>query len=81
MPYITQEARAQIGAGFHPQSSGALNYAITDLVVKYLPESPGYSDFNEVIGVLECAKLELYRRMAGPYEDQKRFDNGDVYFV
>ena len=32
-----------------------------------------------MVGVLECAKLELYRRMAAPYEDEKIEDNGDVY--
>jgi hypothetical protein len=32
-----------------------------------------------MIGVLECAKLELYRRVAAPYEDAKCEDNGDVY--
>ena len=28
---------------------------------------------------LECAKLELYRRLAAPYEDEKRKETGDVY--
>jgi len=32
-----------------------------------------------VTGVLECAKLELYRRIAAPYEDTKIEENGDVY--
>ena len=32
-----------------------------------------------LIGVLECAKLELYRRVAAPYEDDKIDENGDVY--
>jgi len=36
---------------------------------------------NEVIGVLECAKLELYRRVAAPYEERKRIENGEVYAV
>ena len=44
------------------------------------PVSPLYYEWiNEVIGVLECAKLELYRRVAAPYEDDKRLQNGDVY--
>lgn len=30
-------------------------------------------------GALECAKLELYIRIARPYEDAKIHDNGDVY--
>ena len=31
--------------------------------------------------MLECAKLELYRRVAAPYEDEKIDQNGDVYDV
>jgi len=34
---------------------------------------------NAIIGALECAKLELYRRVAAPYEDDKIAENGDVY--
>jgi hypothetical protein len=33
----------------------------------------------DVVGALECAKLELYRRLAAPYEDQKIKLNGDAY--
>jgi hypothetical protein len=38
-----------------------------------------YSDYNEIIGVLECAKMEFYRRLAAPYEDSKIIVNGDVF--
>lgn len=60
---------------------GKLNFAITALIRDYLPHADNltYSAFNEVIGVLECAKLELYRRMVAPYEDEKKEENGDVY--
>ena len=40
-----------------------------------------YAHLNEAIGVLECAKLELYRRVAAPYEDEKIAESGDVYTV
>jgi hypothetical protein len=42
-------------------------------------ERVGYAEINEVVGVLECCKLELYRRLAAPYEDTKIKENGDVY--
>jgi hypothetical protein len=29
-----------------------------------------YHHINTAIGALECAKLELYRRVAAPYEDK-----------
>jgi hypothetical protein len=38
-----------------------------------------YETLNAVIGVLECAKLEFYRRVAAPYEDTKIQQNGEVY--
>ena len=30
-----------------------------------------YQNVNAIIGALECAKLELYRRLIAPYEDTK----------
>ena len=81
MPYITGEARARLDAGGRPESAGELNYAITRIVDDYLAARGGvrYAHLNEVIGALECAKLELYRRVAAPYEDAKREETGDVY--
>jgi hypothetical protein len=65
---------------------GDLNYTITSLIhLVYRENEDGsqgrvltYSDYNEIIGILECAKLELYRRYAAPYEDTKILENGDV---
>lgn len=81
MPYITAEDRARIDKGGKPETAGELNYAITRLVDDYLIQKGGvrYRHLNEVIGALECAKLELYRRIAAPYEDQKLNESGDVY--
>ena len=36
-------------------------------------------ELNAAIGVLECAKLELYRRVVAMYEDGKIKENGDVF--
>lgn len=58
---------------------GHLNYLITSLVRSYLGDHPRYADYNEVLGALEAAKLELYRRMVAPYENAKIAENGDVY--
>jgi len=38
-----------------------------------------YKNVNKLIGVLECAKLELYSRIAVPYEKKKASENGDVF--
>ena len=82
MPYINQTTREMV----EPQSLraaetvGELNYQITRLVWRYAEISPNsYVTYNEIIGVLECAKQEFYRRIAAPYEDRKHRENGDVY--
>lgn len=80
MPYIRNDLRG--AATSSPINPGELNFAITSLVCKYLRQkkvTPRYEDYNEVIGALESAKLELYRRMISPYEDEKKKLNGDVY--
>lgn len=88
MPYIKQTDRevldkggavllaALAETGWQP---GNLNYTITKLCLGYMPDGRRYSDYNEVIGVLECIKLELYRRAVGPYENKKCMEAGDVY--
>lgn len=87
MPYIAQEERARLDSGGAPTHAGELNYAITRLIDAYLARSASeagrlrYAHLNEAIGVLECAKLELYRRIAAPYEDKKIAESGDVYTV
>ena len=83
MPYIKREDRGQFRAGLkstagkdlHP---GELNYIITKHVHQFLGTNPNYEKFNAAIGVLEAAKLELYRRMVAPYEEVKIKENGDV---
>lgn len=78
MPYIKDEARARVLES-GPKDVGELNFAITKAVLDFLPKSPRYSDYNAVVGVLESAKLEFYRRAVAIYENQKAYENGDVY--
>lgn len=84
MPYITEAQRQHL----HPfevpdlDTPGELNYVLSVIINNYIKDHGlSYASINESIGVLECAKLELYRRIAGPYEDKKREENGDVYTV
>ena len=50
------------------------------LCKQYIEEKGiSYTNMNSVIGVLGCAKMELYRRMTAPYEEKKAEENGDVY--
>ena len=58
------------------QLDGQVNYAITRIMQRLY--KPSYFNLNRAIGVLECAKQELYRRIVAPYEDQKIIENGDL---
>ncbi len=93
MPYIKPMQREAMDILWpHPRSldreghpspapgAGELNYLITKLCTTYLKEhGESYSNHNLIIGVLECAKLEFYRRAVAHYEDLKKEENGDVY--
>ena len=83
MPYISQEARHRLNGGSLPETAGELNYAITRAVDRYLVGRGrlSYANLNEVVGVLQCVQLELYRRVAAPYEDHKIAASGDVYDI
>lgn len=94
MPYIKKEQREELepelGAliqkmlsmpEFHSNGrAGILNYVITDMLDScFGPLSDAkYKDYNEAIGMLECCKLEFYRKAAAPYEDMKEKQNGRV---
>jgi hypothetical protein len=77
VPYIPQHRR--IEALILPEGAGELCYALTDTCIDFLPPDPSFADFAQVIAALETTKLEFYRRMIAPYEDDKRLENGDVF--
>lgn len=82
MPYIKQRDRNEIDTNVRgAETPGELNYQITGLCLDYMDRvrSINYTTINEVIGALECAKQEFYRRIATPYEKNKIKENGDVY--
>ena len=81
---MLEQALATLAAGViveeKPNQAGVLNYCISALFNEVLKTNGmNYRNINELIGVLECAKLELYRRVERPYEDDKIQSNGDVY--
>lgn len=92
MPYIVQEKRDVLDGPIEQllnslrelesddsqnSMAGNLNYIFTRVLARVY-SAPRYNDINEMVGVLECCKQEIYRRLAVPYEEQKRFENGDV---
>jgi len=77
MPYIRKEERC--GPFDKVDHSGKLNYLVTMAIHKYISDKGlCYATLNEAIGVLECAKLELYRMVVAPYENMKQADNGPI---
>lgn len=83
MPYIPQESREFIRdiVDWDERSTGELNFLITTLIKDYIRVNGGlnYQRIAEVTGVLKNVSDEFYRRVAVPYEDKKREENGDVY--
>ncbi len=91
MPYVTPEERkgpdqviscaAQVAVD-QPKGTytdGQMNYLISRLVAKqYSLSCPRYSNIQRAVGLLVCVVFELYRRVAGKYEDKKMGENGDV---
>jgi len=80
MPYLNKGIRVSLDDGRKALVGGELNYQVSKLVNDFFAmRGLSYAVINEVVGALECAKLEAYRRLAAPYEDTKAMTNGDVY--
>ena len=87
MPYIELGERKRVDDFMPPyhvfaeEPIGVINYVITKILLGYLGPKYNrhYSDYNEAIGVLECAKQELYRKLISEYEDRKCQETKDVY--
>ena len=89
MPYIKQPFRTELEGPINnvvealshadkERLAGEINYIFTTILNK-IYDSPRYRDFNEIVGILECVKLEHYRRRISNYEDMKAAENGDVF--
>lgn len=82
MPYIKQKDREQFDTlikHMHCKHPGELNYVFTKIIIKYLKDKgTSYQAINDVIGSLQGANFEFYRRFVAKYEDIKIQENGDV---
>ena len=90
MPYIDQARRRDLAIDprmegdepdpYEPTNPGELNFCITQLLLGYTTlKGAKYQTFNDILGALEGAKLEFYRRIVVNYEQVKCAENGDVY--
>jgi hypothetical protein len=86
MPYIDQKDRSFLSnkavteVGQYCTNAGELNFVISRIVTSYFNrmDKGNYQAANDVVGALEGAKLEFYRRAVAPYEDEKIKINGDL---
>ncbi len=84
MPYIKQDARHTFESHIQnlaadAENAGDLNYIITKMLHLYLKKKGlKYANCNEIIGALECCKLEMYSRVIEKYETDKANQNGFV---
>jgi len=80
MPYIKEGQRKELlEEGRIPNNPGELNYMFTMMILHYFTANGGnYQAANDIMGALEGAKMEFYRRVVSPYEDRKIEENGDV---
>lgn len=86
MPYIVAARRESFQdflekvKSLRIDSAGELNYLLTMLGQIYLAQHGiSYRIFNEIVGALECSKIEAYRRQIANLEDLKKQENGDVF--
>ncbi|MHC4446523.1 MAG: DUF6899 family protein [Planctomycetota bacterium] len=93
MPYIPKQDRSQYDDSIaklaaalaqHPpdRRKGHANYVITQVLRKAwgvdAAAGESYANYADVMGTLECAKQELYRRWVAAYEDKAIARHGDL---
>lgn len=87
MPYIDPEARPAIDAAVADMQvdnldAGELNYLISVICDRWATRNETFryeESILDVVGTLECVKLEFYRKCAAAYEDGKERANGTVH--
>ncbi len=79
MPYIPQESRLEMDEWLRKISmvtNGEKAYVITKLLLKGTPVN--YTGYSLMVGVIETVKLELFRSIVGPYEEERKERNGEL---
>jgi len=91
MPYIKEENRNKIDYAIEElveqfrneigwSDTGAANYTITRVILGCMKPVNGwtYDSLSDVIKTLECAKLEIIRRLLDKHENNAIIKNGDL---
>jgi len=88
MPYIESGRRKFLTSRTYQElldisntmSAGDLNFLISTLCWFRFAKGQSYQTGNAIVGILECAKLEFYRKLLAEYEDLKIKENGTLMF-
>jgi hypothetical protein len=89
MPYITHREREPYDPHIKKLCEklsdsewepGHINYIFSSIITYMWKKGcgPSYRTINEIDGILGGVDKEFYRRHAGPYEDKKIKENGDL---
>lgn len=87
MPYIKSENRkkfiktlSEAQLVFDKNTTpGDFNYLVSKLAKIYIwYKGESYQTYNDLMGALTGAQLELYRKKISSYEDEKLNENGDI---
>ncbi len=92
MPYIKEEHREILDPIINDLKRTIVNITLDDesvkleclinyMILKMLSEmytAKNYDEINDVIGMLECCKLEYYRKVAAIVNDQSEYDYGEI---
>jgi hypothetical protein len=94
MPYISYGRRSVFNGDIDAivgklsrETSKELVYVLTKIAYLWLRQraafrghpAMGFDDLAPIISVFETVKLEAYRRLIAPYEDNRLDEHGDVY--
>lgn len=81
MPYISPDNQNEFAAlvkeisAADIKTAGELNFLFTKLAVQFIATNGlRYQQMNDVMGAFEGAKMEFYRRVVAPYENQKAYE-------
>ena len=81
MPYIQPNLRRLLDDVYFANMAitpGEFNYVLTQLVLAFWHRNRTYTNIAAITGVLVNIKDEFTRRVVVPYEEGKRYENGDI---
>lgn len=83
MPFLSPMQKAEVNEKMKEGrclNEGELTYVLTKLIVTNWHSGEGnYAALCQIIGALECTKMQFFKEIVVPYEEKKKQLNGDVY--